>query len=284
MTEKPLLLTLGHSPDPDDIMLTYPILSGIVKVKRKFLFQEVCLDIELLNRLVLAGRLDISATSVPAFLKVSREYYLIKYGASVGHRYGPKLICRDIDPYRTIAVAVPGLNTTARVLAEIFLRRRNLRNYTLIEVPYDKITYLLRLGIIECGVVIHEEQLTADSFRHLNYEIHDLGEWWYSETKLPIPLGVNVVKKKLGEDIAKEISEMYLRSIEYSLNNFDKVMSIALRYSRVEDRELVTKFVKMYVRPDPISEVELKAIKTLYEVASEEKIISVENEPEIVLV
>ena len=274
------ILTLGHSPDPDDVALTYPILSGIIS-ESSVRFQEVCLDIELLNRLVLLERLDISAVSVPAFLEVSHRYYLIRYGASIGYRYGPKLILRKRGNSK-ITVAVPGLHTTARVLTELFLKRSSYSNYVIVEIPHDKITYLLKLGVIDCGTVIHEEQLLVEEFRNIGFEVQDLGEWWYSETKLPLPLGLNVVNREVGLDLAQKISELYLRSIEYSLKNIDKIINIAVKYSRVDNIGLIKRFIQMYVRPNPISQDEIKAITTLYELASSEKIVHYSTEPEII--
>ncbi len=288
MPKSIISLSLGHSPDPDDIFLTYPILSGLVRLEDVDVqFFEVCLDIEILNKLVLADRLDVSAASVPAFLKASRRYYLIRYGASVGYRYGPKIICRgDIFSSRAgeVVVAVPGLNTTARVLAEVFLRRVGLSKYLLVDVPHDKVTYLVKSGVTDCGVVIHEEQLVVENIFSGEFSVYDLGEWWYRETKLPIPLGVNIVSRRIGEDLARKISSLYIRSIRYSLENFDSILNISLKYSRVKNENLVRKFIQMYVKPDPIGEEELKAIRRLYELSSSEKVLSLEEEPELVLV
>jgi len=151
-----------------------------------------------------------------------------------------------------------------------------------VEIPHDKITYLLKLGVIDCGTVIHEEQLLVEEFRNIGFEVQDLGEWWYSETKLPLPLGLNVVNREVGLDLAQKISELYLRSIEYSLKNIDKIINIAVKYSRVDNIGLIKRFIQMYVRPNPISQDEIKAITTLYELASSEKIVHYSTEPEII--
>jgi 1,4-dihydroxy-6-naphthoate synthase len=41
--------------------------------------------------------------------------------------------------------------------------------------------------------------------RHGLRKIMDLGEWWFEQTKLPTPLGLDVVKASLGMDVATEV-------------------------------------------------------------------------------
>ncbi|NPA22924.1 MAG: ABC transporter substrate-binding protein [Crenarchaeota archaeon] len=237
------MLTLGHSPDPDDAFLTYPIISRKIPYPPGIDIREIVLDIETLNKLAIVERIDITAASVGAYLIVSKKYLLIPYGASIGYDYGPKLLIRKVDRNGTV-VAVPGKYTTARILTEIYLREeKNIENIKLIDVQFEKIKDLVIDGLVDCGVLIHEEQM--ESF---NIENIDLGRWWKKRTGLPIPLGVDIVHERVGTETAREISEMFRKAIEYSYRNVDEVLKHAMKYSRLRDPEKVLQFIKMYVK------------------------------------
>ncbi len=239
-------LRLGHSPDPDDAFLTYAIVKG--KVETVFEIVEVVADIEVLNRLVLHERLDVSAVSAYAYLKVSDRYLIVPYGASIGYGYGPRLILRTRSG--KVTVGVPGLNTTARALLELYMREElPYVEYRLIELPYELIGKLVIEGVLDGGVLIHEEQMLSHG---MPIEV-DLGRWWYERSGLPIPLGLNVVRKDLGEHVLLVV-ELYRRSVEYALRNIDEVLEYAIKFSRVQDRELVRRFVLMYVKENLVQE------------------------------
>ncbi len=257
-----MLLKLGHSPDPDDAFLTYPITHRKIQYPPNIEIREVILDIETLNKLVILERLEISAVSVGAYMLISEKYFLIPYGASIGYDYGPKLLMKRVD--KDLVVAVPGKYTTARILTELYLREEHsVENLKIIDVPFEKIPELVINDIVDCGVLIHEEQLRE--FKNmLNI---DLGLWWKNRTNLPIPLGVDVIHRKIGIDTAREISNMFKKAIEYSYKNLEEVLQYAMRFSRLKDRDLVLKFIKMYVKNVELTyeSPEIKAINTLYE-------------------
>ncbi|NPA69988.1 MAG: ABC transporter substrate-binding protein [Crenarchaeota archaeon] len=257
-----MLLKLGHSPDPDDAFLTYPITHKKIPYPQNIEIREIVLDIETLNKLAIVERLDVSAVSVGAYLLISDKYLLIPYGASIGYDYGPKLLIRRIE--RDVVVAVPGTYTTARILTELYLREEySIENIKIIDVPFEKILELITNDLVDCGVLIHEEQLRE--FKNLTNI--DLGAWWRKRTGLPIPLGVDVVHDRVGIDIAKEISNMFRKAIEYSYKNINEVLEYAMKFSRLKDRELVLKFIKMYVKDIELTyeSPEIKAIQVLHD-------------------
>ncbi|NPB00912.1 MAG: ABC transporter substrate-binding protein [Crenarchaeota archaeon] len=257
-----MLLKLGHSPDPDDAFLTYPIVCRKIPYPQEIEIKEIILDIETLNKLAILERLEISAVSVGAYLLISDKYYIIPYGASVGYDYGPKLLVRRVE--KDAIVAVPGKYTTARILTELYLREEHsIENLKIIDVPFEKIPELVINDVVDCGVLIHEEQLKE--FK--NVENIDLGAWWKNKTRLPIPLGLDVVHVKVGLDVAREISNMFKRAIEYSYRNIEEVLEYAMKFSRLRDRELVLKFIKMYVKDLELTyeSPEIRAIQILHE-------------------
>ncbi len=259
-------LTLGHSPDPDDAFLTYPIVHKKIEDLKDIDIREIVADIETLNKLALVERLDITAVSVGAYMLISDKYYLIPYGASVGYNYGPKLLIREISN-RDIVIAVPGRYTTARILSELFLKEEySIENIKIIDVQFDKITELVINEVVDCGVLIHEEQLKEFNIEHV-----DLGEWWKRKTGLPIPLGVDVIHERVGENIAKRIARAFENAIRYSYKNMNEVLEYAMRFSRLKDRELVAKFIQMYVKDVKMTKdsEEVNAIKKLHELCRE---------------
>ncbi|MGC8542630.1 MAG: menaquinone biosynthesis family protein, partial [Vulcanisaeta sp.] len=183
-------LLLGHSPDPDDAFMFYALKRG--RVKSPFSFREFLADIETLNKLALHNRLDITAVSTHVMAYVGDKYYILRVGASMGLRYGPIVVSKAGKPE---LVAVPGTYTTASLLL-----RLAMPNVRTVEIPFDKIMDAVIGGVVDAGVLIHEGQITYQ--RYGLRKLLDLGEWWFEQTRLPTPLGLDVVKAALGMDVA----------------------------------------------------------------------------------
>jgi 1,4-dihydroxy-6-naphthoate synthase len=112
-------------------------------------------------------------------------------------------------------------------------------------IPFDQIEDAVADGSVDLGLLIHEGQLTfADRGLHL---IQDLGEWWFGETGLPLPLGGNVVRKDLGDDLTRKISRHLRDSIAYGLEHRSAALDHSMQYARGLDRSKADAFVGMYV-------------------------------------
>jgi 1,4-dihydroxy-6-naphthoate synthase len=111
--------------------------------------------------------------------------------------------------------------------------------------PFDQIEDAVVDGKVDLGLLIHEGQLTfGDRKLHL---IQDMGEWWFGETGLPLPLGGNVVRKDLGDDLTEKISRHLRDSIAYGLQHRKGALDHAMQYARGLDRSKADAFVGMYV-------------------------------------
>jgi len=123
-------------------------------------------------------------------------------------------------------------------------------------------------------VIIHEGQITYQS---LGYnKILDFGELWDRETSgLPLPLGLDVVRKDLGEDLARKLSQGLRDSIKYGYEHLEEAIPYAMKWGRGIDYKLGEKFVKMYVSELTIDMGERgeKALSILFKKAVEKKII-----------
>jgi 1,4-dihydroxy-6-naphthoate synthase len=203
-------------------------------------------DIESLNRRALGGELEVTAVSLHAYAYLADRYALLAHGASIGDRYGPRIVSREAAPsdprtaLRDRLVAIPGELTTA------FLALRLYQPATRhVVVPFDQIEDFVAAGNADAGLLIHEGQLTyADRGLHL---WADMGEWWYQETRMPLPLGGNVVRRDLGEELMHAIARDLKASIEYGLAHRAEALRHAQSYSRGLDEERTDRFIGMYV-------------------------------------
>jgi 1,4-dihydroxy-6-naphthoate synthase len=236
------ILTLGHSPDPDDAFLFYGMTSGKIDTEG-FSFQHVLQDIETLNQRALRDEMDITAISVHTYALVSDQYVMLPYGASVGERYGPILVSKkllSLEQLRSAKIASPGPQTTAQLILMLYLQPKQV-----VFAPFDRIMELVLRGEVDAGVIIHEGQLTY-SQQGLK-KVVDFGQWWYDRTKLPLPLGVNVVSKRLPLVTQKVIARLLGRSLTSALEHRDEAIQYAMRFGRGLKKDLTDRFVAMYV-------------------------------------
>jgi 1,4-dihydroxy-6-naphthoate synthase len=236
-------IRVGHSPDPDDAFMFYALAHDKLDTG-DLRFTHVLQDIETLNRRALGGELEVTAVSIHAYAFLTEKYALLPTGCSMGDRYGPMVVARQpltTHELRSARLAVPGTLTTA-FLALRLLLPGEIRFEV---VPFDRILSEVAAGRYDAGLIIHEGQLTFQ-----NQGLHlvvDLGVWWQERTGLPLPLGGNVVRRDLGQEVMQQISALIRESIRYGLSHRDDALAYALRYARDMDKALADRFVGMYV-------------------------------------
>jgi 1,4-dihydroxy-6-naphthoate synthase len=233
---------VAHSPDSDDAFMFYALADGRIDTEGLEYVHQLQ-DIETLNQRAMRGELEVTAVSIHAYAYLADRYALLPHGASMGDRYGPRLVARTPMRRADVAgkrVAIPGPLTSAYLALRLYEP-----NFTAIPTPFDQIEDRVADGDVDLGLLIHEGQLTfADRGLHL---IADLGEWWFEETGLPLPLGGNVVRKDLGPEIIDKISRHLRASIAYGLDHRTSALDHAMRYARGLDRGKADTFVGMYV-------------------------------------
>ena len=211
---------------------------------RGFEFEHVLRDIQTLNEWALEGRLEVTAISLHAYPFVQERYVILPHGASMGSGYGPIVVAREPLPAKRLSdveIAVPGRMTTAFLALRLFLGS----NFRFRELPFDRIVGAVQAGEVAAGLVIHEGQLTyaAQGLER----VVDLGEWWLLETGLPLPLGINVARRDLGQSVLRELSDVLAESIEAGLSSREEALAYAMRFGRGLDADLADRFVGMYV-------------------------------------
>jgi 1,4-dihydroxy-6-naphthoate synthase len=237
-----LLIRLGHSPDPDDAFMFWALAEGVIDT-RGFEFEHVLRDIQTLNEWALEGRLEVTALSLHAYPFVQDLYVLLPHGASMGSGYGPIVVGREPlkrEALRELEIAVPGRMTTA-----FLVLRMAIGDFRFRVVPFDEIIDEVVSGRADAGLLIHEGQLTyqGEGLR----KVIDLGEWWLLETGLPLPLGVNVARRDLGDAALRELSAVLAESIRAGLEHREEAVAYAMQFGRGLDDDLADRFIGMYV-------------------------------------
>jgi len=240
-------LTLGHSPDPDDAFMFYALAKGLIPT-RGFRFDHILQDIQTLNERATRGELDISAISFHAYAYVSDNYALLPSGASMGDGYGPMLVAKRKFSREEIVrkkIAVPGTMTSAFLALQLWLGK-TAKELDYAVVPFDQIFKAVHSDAADVGLIIHEGQLTYRNEGLVGCE--DLGVWWGRENDgLPLPLGGNVIHKRIKPTVRKTVANILTASIRYSLDHRPEAVQHALQYARDMGRDLADKFVGMYV-------------------------------------
>jgi 1,4-dihydroxy-6-naphthoate synthase len=236
------VIRIGHSPDPDDAFMFYALTAGKVAIPGVRI-EHVLEDIESLNRRARTAELDVTAVSFATYLLIADQYRMMDPGASMGKGYGPILVAREpIDPRELPerVVAIPGKHTTAALLLRLYVG-----DPPQIEVAFDKIPQAVLEGQADVGLLIHEGQITHQQLGLV--KVLDLGEAWQNDTSLPLPLGVNVMRRDLGETLQRQLSQGLRDSIAWAHAHVDEALEYAMRYGRGIDKETCRKFVLMYV-------------------------------------
>lgn len=235
-------IRIGHSPDSDDAFMFYALAKGLIPTPGLEIV-HVIEDIERLNRRALNAELEVTAISVHAYAYVANHYALMPCGASIGDKYGPLVVSREPMSLESLAgkkIAIPGKMTTAYLTLRLCQPDFNPE-----VVRFDQIISCVQQGGADAGLIIHEGQLTYS--RAGLHKVVDLGEWWYQETGLPLPLGANAIRRNLGTERIRRITSLLKGSIQYALDHREKGLEYAMTYARDMETELADRFVGMYV-------------------------------------
>ena len=235
-------ITVAHSPDSDDAFMFYGLATNKLETEG-LRFEHTLKDIQTLNEDAHNEVFDVTAVSFHAYAYIADKYALLPHGASIGDKYGPIVVAKEAYAPEEIAnlkIAVPGELTSAFLALRIFNK-----DFKYEVVPFDEIIDAVVSGKVDAGLLIHEGQLFYQQ-KGLK-KVLDLGEWWHEKTGLPLPMGGNVIKRSLGEELMKQVSKHLHRSISYSLENREDALQYAMQFARDMPVELADRFVGMWV-------------------------------------
>ncbi len=282
MHPKTKILTVAHSPDPDDAFMFYGMCREQSRLSLKdnllngFQVTHVLKDIQSLNKDAVNGKYHITAISTAAYPRVADKYWILSVGSSVGRGYGPVLVCHPekieklkSNEWSGLKIAVPGPETTAFLLLRLFRSK-----FRPIQTSFERILPLVNKMKVDAGLLIHEGQITYQKYGLM--KVIDLGQWWAQKTNLPIPLGLDVVRKDMGRQTALHMANILYESIRFAYKNKRKAISYALKFGRGINASVGERFVKMYVNKDTLDmgiEGE-KAIKKLFQMAHQKGLLT----------
>lgn len=236
------VITVAHSPDSDDAFMFYGLATNKLETNN-LKFEHTLKDIQTLNEDAKNGVYDVTAVSFHAYAYISDKYALLPHGASIGDKYGPILVSkekRSPEEIPDMKIAIPGELTSAFLAMRIYNQ-----DFEYVVVPFDEIIETVQSGKADAGLLIHEGQLF---YKQIGLaKVLDLGEWWHEKTGLPLPMGGNVIRRDLGEDLMKEVSKYLHKSIVYSMENREDALAYAMQFARDMPPELADRFVAMWV-------------------------------------
>ena len=263
-------ISVGHTPDSDDAFMFYAMFTDLVK-SDDFTVTHIIEDIENLNKKATNPELDVTAVSVHACAYIP-NYTILRSGGSFGIGYGPIVTAMKpmtIDELKNLKIAIPGKMTSAFLLLQLMIGK-----FDYVEMNFSDIPKAVKVGDVDAGLVIHETQLSFEQEGVM--KILDVGKWWHEQTNgLPVPLGINVMSNKFNSQTIKQF-DMYLqKSIKYALDHKDDALEYAMQYSRGKSRDLIEKFVLMYVNNVTVDMGESgeKSIRTLFDMARQKNLV-----------
>jgi len=245
-------VTLAYSVDADDAFMFHALREGRMDCAG-LTFVHHRDHSAALNRLAEEERADVVAISVGAYPGVAARYQLLPHGASVGRGFGPVVVAREPTTARALAgarVGIPGASTTAWLVLRLI--QPAAVGVEIPIAPFGRIFEALAAGEVDAALLIHEGRLTYEA-RGL-HKVVDLGEWWLAETGLPLPLGVNVIRRALGAEKIARVSAVLRASIRWALDHRDEIIDAIAREDRgdknLSRRELLDQYLALYANDD----------------------------------
>ena len=263
-------ISVGHTPDSDDAFMFYAMFSNLVK-SDDFDVTHIIEDIENLNKKAKNPQLDVTAVSVHACAYIP-NYTVLRSGGSFGIGYVPIVSAMKpmtIDELKKSKIAIPGEMTSAFLLLQLMIGK-----FDYIEMNFSDIPNAVKSGKVNAGLVIHETQLSFEQEGVM--KVLDVGDWWDKETNgLPVPLGINVMNNKFDDKTITKFDVFLQKSIKYALEHKNDALEYAMQYSRGKTRELIEKFVLMYVNDVTVKmrEAGEKSIRTMFKMAKEKNLV-----------
>lgn len=265
-------LSLAYSPCPNDTFIFDAIANGRIDTEG-LQFDITLADVEQLNLWAMEDAHDITKLSFHAFAYVSESYAILSSGAALGRGCGPLLISRDEIPRSKIEfclLGIPGRHTTANFLSMLAFPEAATKK----EMMFSDIEQALLDGSIDIGLIIHENRFTYQQ-KGLR-KIADLGEWWETKYRMPIPLGGIAARKSLGKEQLEKINRVIRRSVEYAFAHPGDSSDYVCAHAQEMDPQVMQQHIDLYVNDYSVDlgEEGKSAIDTLYRVALEKKVIS----------
>jgi 1,4-dihydroxy-6-naphthoate synthase len=243
----PRTLTIAYTPDSDDAFYYFALETGRLALPGFHLaFHRA--PMSALNRAARDTVYPITAISSVVYPLVADRYAILSVGNSVGRDYGPVLVSGrpcTLDELKGRRVGVPGIPTTGW-----FLLRWLCPEAVAIEMPFDHIGEAVARGELDAGVMIHEELLYYP--RLGLHRVVDLGAEWCRRNELPLPVGLNVIRRDLGGETMEQLCDLLRRSLQYAVTWRDEALAWVSQFGRGVEGQCTGRFVSMFANDDSL--------------------------------
>ncbi len=268
-------LTLGFSPCPNDTFIFDAMIHGKIDTEG-LTFDVLMADVEQLNQKAMEGDIAITKLSYHAYAYLTEKYQLLNSGSALGNNCGPLLIARRVYTQEEIPhlhVAIPGKYTTANLLLRLAFPSLQDRE----EMLFSDIEPAVLGERVQAGLIIHENRFTYAE-KGLK-KLIDLGEYWETQTGLPIPLGGIVVRRDMDLELKQKVDRVLRRSVEFALQNPQQTISFVRQYAQEMDDKVMMQHIGLYVNDFTVDlgKKGRKAIEFMYEKGGSLKLFQVEN-------
>lgn len=256
-------ISVGHSPDADDIFMYYAIKFGWVGIENTK-FENIALDIETLNQATLKGIYDICAISFALYPFVKDDFALLKTAVSFGEGYGPKLIKKKgAKLKKNFKVALSGEFTTNALLFKIAYPDARISYMNFLDIENAVIN-----GDVDAGVLIHESILTYSSLLEVEREIWDIWVELCNGEELPLPLGGMCLRRSITLTEAIKYENVLIKAVDVANKNRKTLAPMLLEKGLIRvDATTLDKYLDLYANDNSVkmSEIQYKALNKLFE-------------------
>lgn len=274
-------LTLAYSPCPNDTYIFAALTNGMLEDAPSVRVHLE--DVENLNNSALKADYELTKVSYGAIPMLMERYRILRAGGALGRGCGPLLVARSgegkaLADFNDRIIAIPGERTTAYMLLRLAM---GTRPQTL-QVRFDKIVEAVTSGAADVGLIIHESRFTYEESGLVC--VADLGEWWESQTSMPIPLGAILIRDDLDDDCAQEINEAIRASLHYARGHEEEVMKYVREHATEMQDEVMRRHIELYVNEftQDVGDEGMRAVKELFARAKAANILPETVEPHFV--
>lgn len=265
-------LTLAYSPCPNDTYIFAALTNGLLEDAPPVKVQLE--DIENLNNSAVKADYELTKVSYGAIPLLMEDYRILRAGGALGRGCGPLLVTRRgsgtrLEDFKERIVAIPGEMTTAFMLLRLAM---GLRPQT-IAMRFDQIVQAVANGTVDAGLIIHESRFTYQEEGLV--QVIDLGDWWESQTGMPIPLGAILVRRDLDDALAREVNGAIVRSLQFARDNDSAVMKYVREHATEMQEDVMRKHIALYVNEfsDDVGKKGIDAVNELFSRAHAARII-----------
>src|SRR6478735_4071504 len=243
-------LSLGFSPCPNDTFIFDALVNNKIDTDG-FEFDVMLEDVQTLNEWALHQKLDVSKISYGVLPLVMHNYTLLGSGGALGKGVGPLLIAAsniDTKHINYKLIAIPGVNTTAHLLFSLAFPNAQNKVFKV----FNEIEDAVLNKEVDAGVIIHENRFTYQE-KGL-FKLMDLGDYWETKTRLPIPLGGIIAKKSIDSDTIVEIDGLIRKSVEFAFkHNYPKLSGYVKKHAQEMSEKVMRQHIDLYVNNFSIS-------------------------------